>query len=111
MAFLIHNKFPCSIFINFWYQKRFFIIGNIRDRRRARRCPTVLSATPWITLGYYKKKDKFKIDTALEDIFKQYSKLDKDFSFPMNKINTEISATSTKYISFPDFLSKSNLFV
>ena len=63
-------------------------IQSILDKNFRRKFPTV-----WITLGYYNKKDKFKIDTVLEDIFKQYRKLDKDFSFPIS----EISLVKSKY--------------
>jgi hypothetical protein len=67
-----------------------------------RKFPTV-----WITLGYYNKKDKFRIDTALEDIFKQYRKLDKDFSFSIS----EISLVKSKYKSlrYPKFIQKFQL--
>ncbi len=57
-------------------------IQSILGNNFRRKFPTV-----WITLGYYNKKDKFKIDTVLEDIFKQYIKLDKDFSFPISEIS------------------------
>ena len=57
-------------------------IKSILGKNFRRKFPTV-----WITLGYYNKKDKFKIDTVLEDILKQYKKLDKDyFSFAISEI-------------------------
>ena len=61
----------------------------------------------WITLGYYNKKDKFKIDTALEDIFKRYEKLDKDFRFPIS----EISLVKSKYknLRYPEIIQKFQL--
>jgi hypothetical protein len=64
-------------------------IKSILGKNFRRKFPCV-----WITLGYYHKKDKFKIDTVLEDIFKQYKKLDKDyFSFAIS----EISLVKSKY--------------
>jgi len=64
-------------------------IKSVLGKNFRRKFPTV-----WITLGYYNKKDKLKIDTVLEDIFKQYEKLDKDyFSFPIS----EISLVKSKY--------------
>jgi hypothetical protein len=61
----------------------------------------------WITLGYYNKKDNFKIETVLEDIFKQYKKLDKDFSFPIS----EISLVKSKYknLRYPKLIQKFQL--
>ena len=49
-------------------------IKSILGKNFRRKLPNV-----WITLGYYNKKDEFKIDTVLEDIFKQYSNLDQRF--------------------------------
>ena len=58
-------------------------IKSILGKNFRRKFPTV-----WITLGYYNKKDEFKIDTVLEDIFRQYKELDQDyFSFPISKIS------------------------
>jgi len=65
-----------------------------------RKFPTV-----WITLGYYNKTNKSKIDTVLEEIFKQYEKLDKDyFSFPIS----EISLVKSKYknLRYPKLIQK-----
>lgn len=62
----------------------------------------------WITLGYYNKKDDFKIDTVMEDIFKQYKKLDRDyFSFPIS----EISLVKSKYknLRYPKLIQKFQL--
>lgn len=61
----------------------------------------------WITLGYYNKKHKFKIDTVLEDIFNQYKKLDKDFSF----LISEISLVKSKYknLRYPKIIQKFQL--
>jgi hypothetical protein len=58
----------------------------------------------WITLGYYNKKDDFKIDTDLEDIFKKYKKLDNDFSFPIS----EMSLVKSKYknLRYPNIIQK-----
>ncbi|CAN5470400.1 hypothetical protein BH18THE1_BH18THE1_17660 [soil metagenome] len=74
-------------------------IQSILGKNFRRKFPTV-----WITLGYYNKKDKFRIDTALEDIFKQYIKLDKDFSFPIS----EISLVQSKYknLRYPKLIQK-----
>ena len=63
-------------------------IQSILGKTLRRKFPTV-----WITLGYYTRKDKFKIDTLLGDIFKQYMKLDKDFSFSIS----ELSLVKSKY--------------
>lgn len=61
----------------------------------------------WITLGFYNKKHKFEIDTVLEDIFNQYKKLDKDFSFPIS----EISLVKSKYknLRYPKLIRKFRL--
>ena len=63
-------------------------IKSILGKNFRRKFPTV-----WITLGYYNKKDKFRMDTVLEDIFKQYRKLDENFSF----LISEISLVKSKY--------------
>ena len=77
-------------------------IKSILGKNFRRKFPTV-----WITLGYYDKKDKFKIDTVLEDIFKQYKKLDKDFSFPIS----EISLVKSRYknLRYPKPIQKFQL--
>ena len=82
--------------------KRFMNNKNIQSilgRNFRRKFPTV-----WITLGYYDKKDTFKIDTVLEDIFKQYIKLGQDFSFPIS----EISLVKSKYknLRYPKLIQK-----
>ena len=82
--------------------KRFMNDKNIQSilgRNFRRKFPTV-----WITLGYYDKKDMFKIDTVLENIFKQYIKLDKDFSFPIS----EIALVKSKYknLRYPKLIQK-----
>jgi hypothetical protein len=63
-------------------------IKSIIGKNFRRKFPTV-----WITLGYYNKKEKFKIDTVLENIFKEYKILDKDFIFPIS----ELSLVKSKY--------------
>jgi hypothetical protein len=77
-------------------------IKSILGNNFRRKFPTL-----WITLGYYNKKDKFKIDTILEDIFKQYMKLGKDFSFPI----FEISLVKSKYknLRYPKLIQKYQL--
>jgi len=82
--------------------KRFMNDKNIQSilgRNFRRKFPTV-----WITLGYYDKKDTFKIGTVLENIFKQYIKLDKDFSFPIS----EIALVNSKYknLRYPKLIQK-----
>ena len=75
-------------------------IKSILGKNFRRKFPTV-----WITLGYYNKKDEFKIDTVLEDIFAQYKTLDKDyFSFPIS----EISLVKSKYknLRYPKLIQK-----
>ncbi len=78
------------------------VIQSILGKNFRRKFPTV-----WITLGYYNKKDTFKIDTPLEDIFKQYMKLDKDFSFAIS----EISLVKSKYknLRYPKLIQKFRL--
>jgi hypothetical protein len=63
-------------------------IQSILGKNFRRKFPTV-----WVTLGYYDKKDKFRIDTVLGDIFKQYRNLGDDFSFPIS----ELSLVKSKY--------------
>lgn len=77
-------------------------IKSILGKNFRRKFPNV-----WITLGYYNKKDNFKIDTVLEDIFKQYKRLDKDFSFPV----FEISLVKSKYknLKYPKLIQKFQL--
>ena len=74
-------------------------IKSILGKNFRRKFPTV-----WITIGYYNKKEKFKIDTVLGDIFKRYEKLDKDFSFPIS----EISLVKSKYknLRYPKLIQK-----
>jgi hypothetical protein len=65
-----------------------------------RKFPTV-----WCTLGYYNKKDSFKIDNDLEHIFKHYNNLQgKEFTIPV----TEISLVSSKYknLRYPKLIQK-----
>ena len=61
----------------------------------------------WITLGFYNKRDNFKIDTVLEDIFKKYEKLDNDFRFPIS----EMSLVKSKYknLRYPKIIQKFQL--
>jgi hypothetical protein len=77
-------------------------IKSILGKNFRRKFPTV-----WITLGYYNKKDTFKIDTPLEDIFKQYIKMDKDFRFAIS----EISLVKSKYknLRYPKLIKKFQL--
>ena len=78
-------------------------IQSILDKNFRRKFPTV-----WVTLGYYNKKEKFEIDTVLEDIFKVYRKLDKDyFNFPI----PEISLVKSKYknLRYPKLIQKFQL--
>jgi hypothetical protein len=78
-------------------------IKSILGKDFRRKFPTV-----WITLGYYNKKDEFKIDTVLEDIFRQYKELDQDyFSFPIS----EISLVKSKYknLRYPKLIQKYQL--
>jgi len=78
-------------------------IKSVLGKNFRRKLPNV-----WITLGYYNKKDKFKIDTVLEDIFAQYKKLDKDyFSFPIS----EVSLVKSKYknLRYPKLIQKFQL--
>lgn len=77
-------------------------IQSIMGKNFRRKFPTV-----WITLGYYNKIDKFKIDTVLEDIFKQYTKLERDFSFPIS----DISLVKSKYknLRYPKLIQKYQL--
>jgi hypothetical protein len=77
-------------------------IQSILGKNFRRKFPTV-----WITLGYYNRKDMFKIDTPVEDIFKQYMTLDKDSSFSIS----EISLVKSKYknLRYPKLIQKYQL--
>jgi hypothetical protein len=78
-------------------------IKSILGKNFRRKFPTV-----WITLGYYNKKERFKIDTALKDIFKQYKKLDKDyFSFPISEIS--LVKSNYKNLRYPRLIQKFRL--
>ena len=75
-------------------------IKSILGKNFRRKFPTV-----WITLGYYNKKEKFKIDTVLEDIFAQYKDLDKDyFSFPISEIS--LVKSKHKNLRYPNLIQK-----
>jgi len=68
-----------------------------------RKFPTV-----WCTLGYYNKKNNFIIGTALEDIFKQYNRLNgNDFNMAIS----EISLVRSKYknLRYPKLIQKFKL--
>ena len=68
-----------------------------------RKFPTV-----WCTLGYYNKKNNFKIGTDLEDIFKQYNHLtSNDFNIAIS----EISLVRSKYknLRYPKLIQKFKL--
>jgi hypothetical protein len=68
-----------------------------------RKFPTI-----WCTLGYYNKKNNFKIGTDLEDIFKQYNHLNgNDFNIPIS----EISLVTSKYknLRYPKLIQKIGL--
>jgi hypothetical protein len=74
-------------------------IQSILGRKFRRKFPTV-----WITLGYYNKKGRYKIDTVLEDIFKQYIKLDKEFSFSISEIS--LVKSKFKNLRYPKLIQK-----
>jgi hypothetical protein len=68
-----------------------------------RKFPTI-----WCTLGYYNKKNNFKIGTDLEDIFKHYNHLNgNDFNMPIS----EISLVTSKYknLRYPKLIQKIGL--
>ena len=68
-----------------------------------RKFPTV-----WCTLGYYNKKNDFKITTELENIFKQYNDLNgNDFKIPIS----EIALVKSKYknLRYPKLIQKFKL--
>jgi len=77
-------------------------IKSILGKNFRRKFPAV-----WITLGYYNRKEMFKIDTTMEDIFNQYMNLDKDFTFPIS----EISLVKSKYknLRYPGLIQKYQL--
>lgn len=77
-------------------------LQSVTDKKYRRKFPTV-----WITLGYYNKKYKFKIDTELEDIFKEYSSLGQDYLFPVS----ELSLVKSKYknLRYPKLIQKYRL--
>lgn len=74
-------------------------IQSILGKNFRKKFPTV-----GITLGYYNKKDTFKIDTVLEDIFKKYRNLDKDFSFPISEIS--LVKSKFKNLIYPKLIQK-----
>jgi hypothetical protein len=74
-------------------------IQSILGRKFRRKFPTV-----WITLGYYNKEGRYKIDTVLEDIFKQYIKLDKEFSFSISEIS--LVKSKFKNLRYPKLIQK-----
>ena len=77
-------------------------IRSILGKNFRRKFPTV-----WITLGYYNKKDMFKIDPVLEDIFIQYRNLDKDFCFPISEIS--LVRSNYKNLRYPKLIQKFQL--
>ena len=65
-----------------------------------RKFPTV-----WCTLGYYNKRNEFKIDNELENIFKRYNNLQKvGFKVAIN----EIALVESKYknLRYPKLVQK-----
>jgi hypothetical protein len=77
-------------------------INSVLGKNFRRKFPNV-----WITLGYYNKKDNFKIDTVMEDIFEQYKKLGKNIRFPIS----EIFLVKSKYknLRYPKLIQKFEL--
>jgi hypothetical protein len=75
-------------------------VRSILGNNFRRKFPTV-----WCTLGYYNKKNNFKIGTELENIFKQYNSLNgNDFEMPI----TEIELVKSKYknLRYPKLIQK-----
>ncbi len=97
-------------FNNFSNQLTSFLLQdkNIRSEsgsKLRRKFPTV-----WITLGYYNKKDKFKIGSKLENIFRQYDFSERNnsqFGFSIS----ELSLVRSKYknLRYPTLLEKYKL--
>ena len=78
-------------------------VRSILGENFRRKFPTV-----WCTLGYYNKKKNFIIDTALEDIFKQYNRFNgNDFNMAIS----EISLVRSKYknLRYPKLIQKFKL--
>jgi hypothetical protein len=68
-----------------------------------RKFPTV-----WCTLGYYNKKNNFKIGTELENIFKQYDNLNgNDFKIPITEI--ALVKSKNKNLRYPKLIQKFQL--
>lgn len=70
-----------------------------------RKFPTV-----WCTLGYYDKKENFKIGNNLEKIFNQYSNLSGDafnFNFPVSEI--ALVKSNYKNLRYPKLIQKFHL--
>ena len=68
-----------------------------------RKFPTV-----WCTLGYYNKKENFRISTDLKNIFNQYNNLSgNDFEIPIS----EIALVKSKYknLQYPKLIQKFQL--
>jgi hypothetical protein len=78
-------------------------VRSILGENFRRKFPTV-----WCTLGYYNKKNNFIIGTDLEDIFKQYNRLNgNDFNMAIS----EISLVRSKYknLRYPKLIQKFKL--
>jgi len=78
-------------------------VKSILGENFRRKFPTV-----WCTLGYYNKKNNFKIGTDLEDIFKQYNRFNgNDFNMAIS----EISLVRSKYknLRYPKLIQKFKL--
>jgi len=78
-------------------------VGSILGANFRRKFPSV-----WCTLGYYNIKKNFIIGTALEDIFKQYNRLN---SNAFNMAISEISLVRSKYknLRYPKLIQKFKL--
>jgi len=101
---LAHNEGFC----NYSNQLTSFLLNDKKVRsilgnNFRRKFPTV-----WCTLGYYNKKNNFKIGTQLENIFKKYNNLNgNDFEIAI----TEIALVKSKFknLRYPKLIQKFQL--
>lgn len=78
-------------------------VRSILGNNFRRKFPTV-----WCTLGYYNKKNNFKVGVKLENIFKKYNNLNGiEFEMPV----TEIALVKSKFknLSYPKLIQKFQL--
>jgi len=63
----------------------------------------------WLTLGYYKRKTKFKIDNNFEKIFGQYSDLTANDLFNLSVSEISLVVSNYKNLRYPKLVQKFRL--